>query len=312
MYIMNKLIIYFIIPSLCLAYPEWFQNYINKHNKTYDSLENAYSILAPKYESILSTKDLELKLHHFSDRILHKNKQIRRRLKTNSKNIHTKHHLGTPSSFNWKEKGFVTDVIRQGSCGGCFAIASMGSLEYWYKKKSNKLMKLSIQQALDCSRPSSDGCDGGLMEDVYETAMTHAIGPEVWDNYKKHNSVCKHRHVKPWIKVNSYIVQSDEFMTHQSIESKLAHNLLSYGPIPIGIDSSSHAFELYSSGVIKSHHCGKDIDHAVVIVGYTPEYWIVKNSWGKEWGEDGYFRIERNKNACGLATYASFITDASV
>lgn len=310
MYMM--ILIYLLLPFFCNAYPQWFENYIQEHNKSYVNIEEAYNILRPKYESILDTVDLELKLHHFSDTHMQKNKQIRRRLKTDSKNVHTRHHLGTPASFSWKDKGFVTDVVRQGSCGGCFAIAAMGSLEYWYKKKSNKLLKMSIQQGLDCTRPVSDGCDGGLMEDVYDMAMTHAIGPESWDSYKQHNSICKHRRSKPWLKVKSYMVMSDEYMTHQTIESKMAHNLLSYGPIPIGIDSSSHAFELYSSGIIKSHHCGKDIDHAVVIVGYTPEYWIVKNSWGKEWGEDGYFRIERNKNACGLATYASFVTDASV
>ena len=114
----------------------------------------------------------------------------------------------------------------------------------------------------------------------------------------------------PKIKVKSFIVQSDEY--HNNIEKKLAHNLLSYGPIPIGIDSSTHEFELYSSGVMKKHHCGNDIDHAVLVVGYTPDYWIIKNSWGIDWGENGYFRLERGKNACGINSYASFVTSVKV
>jgi hypothetical protein len=183
-------------------------------------------------------------------------------------------------------------------------------LEFWYKKKTSNLLKLSIQQALDCTRPVSDGCDGGLMEDVYEMAMTNPIGPEWWDSFKHRNSVCWRRTAKPSIRVNSYMVLSDEHM--HNIESKLAHNLLSYGPIPIGIDSGSHQFELYRSGIIRAHHCGKDIDHAVLLVGYTKKYWILKNSWGAEWGESGYFRLERGTNACGIATYASFATDVQI
>ena len=75
-------------------------------------------------------------------------------------------------------------------------------------------------------------------------------------------------------------------------------------------------FELYHKGILKARHCGKEIDHAVTVVGYGIEhdtrYWIIKNSWGKKWGENGYFRLERDTNACGINSYSSFATDVEV
>ncbi|MAJ81494.1 MAG: hypothetical protein CMF41_01110 [Legionellales bacterium] len=310
---MKKLIL--LIISLVVVnaeYPNWFYSYIKSHHKKYNKNEMklVYSILAPKFKTLTKIKDITLKLHHFSDKKISRNRILRTKEKDITMNKHTKHHLGSPQKFDWRKKGYVTSVIEQGDCGGCFSIAAMGSLEYWYKKKTGNLLKLSAQQGIDCTRPMTDGCDGGLMEDVYKYAMYHSIGPESFDPFLKHDSQCKAWHKKPSIKVEAFMVQTEEY--HVDIERKLAHNLLSYGPIPIGIDSNSHAFELYSSGVMKKHHCGKDIDHAVLVVGYTEDYWIIKNSWGTDWGENGYFRLERGKNACGINTYASFVTSVKV
>lgn len=289
------------------SYPDWFHDFIKTHQKEYsiDEYKKAYETLLPKYETLQNTIDLKLKLHKFADKKKLKNNRLRTK-KDITLNKHKKHHLGLPSSFSWKDKGYVTEVISQGDCGGCFSIAAMGNLEYWYKKKTGNLIKLSVQQGIDCTRPATDGCEGGLMEDVYKYAMFHAIGEESFDPFLKHNSKCKVPKY-PKIKVEAFMVQSDEY--HVEIEKKLAHNLVSYGPIPIGIDSSSNEFELYSSGILRKHHCGNDIDHAVLVVGYTPDYWIIKNSWGEDWGENGYFRLERGNHACGINSYASFVTE---
>ena len=284
------------------AYPRWFLDYIETHNKSYHNMEMMFDHLKPKMDSILATNDLELKLHEFSDRFRPKNIMINR-TKIITSNHHTKHHLGLPLEFDWRTRGFVGPVVDQGDCGGCFSIAAIGNLEYWYKKKTGQFLPLSIQQAMDCT----EGCIGGLMEDVYRYAQKHPIGPASWDPFVSRNKKCKKRYRFPSIKVKNYMIISDEYNMHA--EEKLAHNILSYGPIPVGIDTSSHQFELYSSGIIKEHHCGKDIDHAVLVVGFTRDYWIVKNSWGPSWGENGYVRIERFKNACGIDSYASFVTE---
>ena len=70
MYMM--ILIYLLLPFFCNAYPQWFENYIQEHNKSYTNIEEVYNILRPKYESILDTVDLELKLHHFSDTYIQK------------------------------------------------------------------------------------------------------------------------------------------------------------------------------------------------------------------------------------------------
>ena len=221
-----------------------------------------------------------------------------------------KHRLGLPLSMDWRTHGAVTSVKRQGACGGCFAFAAAGQFEYWYWKKKRKLIDFSIQQWIDCSKPENFGCDGGLMHYVFHKAMRSPAGPETFDKYKYKDGVCLRRNRRPWVKVKSYVVQSDE--QHIDVERHLAHNIVQYGPIPVGIDSSNYHFELYKGGILKESRCGKDIDHAVLVVGFTPKYWIVKNSWGSHWGHGGYIYLERWKNTCGINSYASFITDASI
>ena len=232
------LIYYYILILIpcTYAYPTWFHEYIKTHNKSYVNQEEIYKIMKPKFESIIETKDLGLKLHHFSDKSRPRNIHIKRK-KIIDFNHHTKHHLGLPLEFDWNKKGFVTPAIEQGVCGGCFSIAAIGNLEFWYKKKTGKLLPLSIQQGIDCT----EGCEGGLMVDVYKYAQKYPIGPAYWNPFRRHNRKCKKGYEKPYIKVKNYIVISDEYNMH--VEDKLAHNILSYGPIPVGIDSSSHQFD---------------------------------------------------------------------
>lgn len=82
---------------------------------------------------------------------------------------------------------------------------------------------------------------------------------------------------------------------------------LTIGPVSIGVDASGLAFKFYKSGIIKKF-CGTAIDHAVLLVGYGTEkgtdYWLVKNSWTSDWGENGYFRIlrdmsKKDEGVCG-------------
>lgn len=219
-----------------------------------------------------------------------------------------------PTHFDWRLKNAVTRPKRQGTCGGCYCFAAVDSLEYWWKRKTGNLKDLSVQQCIDCTNAfvqDSDGCDGGLMEDLFQLATKKPIGVASYDRFKERTGKCPHHGpIGKKIKVKSYHVMSDEW--NSPIEAEMTSNLVQYGPIPIGIDSKSMNFELYRGGVIRAKHCGKDIDHAVTVVAYTPEYWVVKNSWGTHWGEGGYFRIERGKNACGINTYSSFVTDATV
>lgn len=317
------LILFFYIIST-FAYPTWFENYMENYDKTYTpkEMEDAFHILKPKYEHIQKHKNtvgLHLRLHHDSD----KKKNISRRLHDIKKRSKTtniskkKTTLGLPLNFDWRTHGTVTDIRNQGDCGGCYCFSAIDNLEHHYKKKTGKLKKLSVQQCLDCTNKKikdSDGCNGGLMEDVFKLAKHWKVETENKNPFKMKNKICPITQPHHGLRVKSYQVMSDDI--HSQIENHLAHNLLQYGPIPVGIDSNSLNFELYKKGIIKEAHCGKEIDHAVTVVGFGVDknirYWTIKNSWGEHWGENGYFKLERDKNACGINVYSSFATAVEV
>lgn len=96
-------------------------------------------------------------------------------------------------------------------------------------------------------------------------------------------------------------------------EKKLAEAIATLGPVAVAIDASHQSFQLYAGGVYFDPQCdSQQLDHGVLVVGYGTEptgedYWLVKNSWGKSWGDEGFIKMARNKdNACGIATSASF------
>ena len=106
--------------------------------------------------------------------------------------------------------------------------------------------------------------------------------------------------------VQDYITLSD--LEGDNIESELASAVVQYGPIPVGVDASGSRFITYKDGVIEESECNKEPNHAVTVVGFTPEYWVVKNSWGVNWGDGGYGKISRGHDTCGISSYASFAT----
>jgi C1A family cysteine protease len=80
------------------------------------------------------------------------------------------------------------------------------------------------------------------------------------------------------------------------------------GPVVVVVEADQFVFQLYAGGVLSSTSCGQQLDHSVLLVGYGTDsngvnYWIVKNSWSAQWGEQGYIRIARGKNMCGIAMY---------
>jgi len=103
-------------------------------------------------------------------------------------------------------------------------------------------------------------------------------------------------------------------------EEALKEAVASQGPVSIAIDVTEDKFMLYKDGIFVDDSCAngqEDLNHGVLVVGYgtgeekkgkgSLDYWIVKNSWGPKWGEDGYIRMARNKNnMCGVSTSASY------
>ena len=210
-------------------------------------------------------------------------------LKINAKSIPEstfKSRSALPKSLDWREKGGVSAVKDQKKCGSCWAFAMTAGLE------SNALLSganqsktdLSEQVLVSCSGVGS--CDGGTLDGDF-LAQT-GLPPEKYYPYTATDGDCSQA-AQGWqqqtYKIGSWGSVSQKLST---IKSALAK----YGPLPTAY-MVYEDFKHYKSGIY-SYVSGKKLGgHAVLLVGYNDaeQYFIVKNSWGPDWGEDGYFRI---------------------
>jgi cathepsin H len=219
-------------------------------------------------------------------------------------------NLGIPESFEWNNFGVVTPVKNQASCGSCWTFSTVGSLEaFWNIQNKGKNVTFSEQQLVDCAGDFNNfGCSGGLPSQAFEY-IRHAGGiqTDLTYTYKAVNQVCaadKTKYVGQ-VKYGSYnITEGDEV--------ELAERLYIAGPIAISFQVIN-GFKNYMTGVYSVAGCGKttqDINHAVLATGYGTEngmkFWNVKNSWGTSFGNQGYFKIEREKNMCAIAMCNSY------
>ena len=222
----------------------------------------------------------------------------------------SKPEIEVPNDVDWVSKGYVTPVKNQGRCGSCYSFSATGALEGAWFKKTGKLVSLSEQQILDCSRGyGNHGCGGGFYQRAWDFIRAyHGIQTEESYPYEHREWVCRFDAKKVVATVSSYknLPAKDEDALKQALGT--------VGPVSIAIDASCRGFRSYRRGVYSHEGCGakqSDLNHAVLAVGYGQEngedYWLVKNSWGTSYGDKGYVKIARNKgNMCGVAWMAAF------
>ncbi|XP_044264054.1 uncharacterized protein LOC123010928 [Tribolium madens] len=209
-----------------------------------------------------------------------------------------------PTEFDWRKKGVVTEVKNQEQCGSCWAFSVTGNLEGQYALKHGKLLEFSEQELVDCDT-DDQGCNGGLMDTAYRSIeKIGGLETEQDYPYDAEDEKCHFNRTLARVQVTSALNISHN-------ETDMAKWLVANGPISIAINAN--AMQFYMGGV--SHPfkflCNpKNLDHGVLIVGYgvhnyplfkkSLPYWIVKNSWGTGWGEQGYYRVYRGDGTCGL------------
>lgn len=212
-----------------------------------------------------------------------------------------------PDSLDWREYNVVTEVKDQGQCGSCWAFSTIGTIESAHARRTQELVSLSEQNLVDCVTENS-GCYGGFpYKALMHTINNGGVDTEESYPYEAVQYTCR------FDKNNVGATITNAFQVAQGDEEDLHRAVAFYGATSVCIDASHYSFQLYQSGVYYEPQCNPDyMEHAVLAVGYSTDengndYWIVKNSWGVDWGMEGYINMARNENNhCGIATMASY------
>ena len=205
----------------------------------------------------------------------------------------------------------MAEVKNQQQCGSCWAFATTGSVEGINAIVTGELQSVSEQELVDCDTEQDKGCQGGLMDFAYKFIIDNGgIDTEADYPYTAVQGLCddfkkQRRHV---VTIDGFedVPQKDE----ASLKKATAHQ-----PVAVAVEADQKSFQLYMGGVYDDDDCGTQLDHGVLLVGYgrepgQGEYWIVKNSWGTEWGDQGYIRLRANtkepEGMCGIAMVPSY------
>jgi C1A family cysteine protease len=300
---------------------ELFVSHVQRYNKRYEGVETFFqrfnifkANLAYIERENAKNHTYTLALNEFADMTRTEffssmTGILPEQLALKAKNINHRSKLADVApmdSVDWRSKGAVTPVKNQGQCGSCWAFSTTGSMEGLLKIKTGTLTSLSEQQLVDCAGSSGNqGCNGGLMDYAFTWITKNGLCSEQDYRYAGRDQSCK-KGCKP---VDGTKISGFKDVD-QGSESQL-QTAVTQQPVSVAIEADQSAFQFYSGGVF-SAACGTQLDHGVLAVGYGTDggknYWIVKNSWGTSWGEQGYIRMVQGKNECGIALAASYPT----
>jgi len=311
-----------------------FTNFMKEHGKTYadeDEMMSRYYVFSDNVERILEhnakgyawkmavNKYADMTHEEFREHVhqgcfvhgdsVHKSLRM---ASTCSKFV-GQPSSSVPESLDWREKGAVTPVKDQGQCGSCWSFSATGAMEGAWQIATGQPESLSEQQLVDCSVRYGDlGCNGGLMDNAFRYAIDNGMCTEEEVPYEAKKETCVSCTAAVFMDGCEDVTPNDQEQLLYAVAK---------GPVSIAIEADTRYFQLYSSGVLDSPSCGTSLDHGVLIVGYgtdsgTP-YWLVKNSWGTGWGDQGYVKILRSNSTddagvCGIAMQPSIpIADTS-
>ncbi|KAH9617586.1 hypothetical protein KSS87_023939 [Heliosperma pusillum] len=276
-----------------------FARFIHRHGKKYEGVGE----MKMRFENF-KEKFADLTWEEFSRQQLGAAQNCSATLKGS----HKLSHVPTPAKKDWRTEGIVSAVKDQGHCGSCWTFSTTGALEAAYAQAYGKNISLSEQQLVDCAGPFNNfGCNGGLPSQAFEYIKYNGgLDTEEAYPYIGKNGLCSFSSQNVGVKV------LDSVNITLGAEEELKDAVAFVRPVSIAFEVVD-GFKLYKEGVYTSTTCGNtpmDVNHAVLAVGYGVEngvpYWLIKNSWGEDWGDNGYFKMEMGKNMCGIATCASY------
>ncbi|KAK1386887.1 putative fruit bromelain [Heracleum sosnowskyi] len=307
--------------STIMTHEQWMSRY-GRVYKDSEEKKMRSTIFSKNLEYIESfnkanTKPYKLGVNEFADLTNEEFTTTRNRYKSHvcatTTNVFRYENVSAlPSTMDWRKKGAVTPVKDQGQCGCCWAFSAVAAMEGITQLKTGKLISLSEQELVDCDTSGEDqGCEGGLMDNAFDfIQQNHGLSTETNYPYSGTDGTCN---------ANKEANHAATITGHEDVPANSESSLLkavANQPISVAIDASGSDFQFYSSGVFTGQ-CGTELDHGVTAVGYGTaadgtKYWLVKNSWGTSWGEEGYIRMQRGIKAkeglCGIAMEASYPT----
>jgi len=306
--------------ATCASASHWdtFMQFVSEHQKSYESLEvleHRFNIFRENMEYAeqvnLAQSNYTLGTTPFAD-LTHdefKNYHMRHMEAARTCGDFKSTEGPVPDSLDWRASHKVTGVKDQGQCGSCWSFSATGAMEGAWAINTGELVSLSEQQLVDCSSGfayGNHGCNGGLMDGAFNYAMDNGMCAESDYPYKAKNGDCEKCTPEVFVSGCKDVPSKNQIALQEAV---------AIGPVSIAIEADTRTFQLYTSGVLTSDACGTQLDHGVLIVGYGEEsktpYWLVKNSWGTSWGEDGYIKLGRSSSqndagVCGVALQPSF------
>jgi len=218
-----------------------------------------------------------------------------------------------PDTWDWRTLGAVTPVKNQEQCGSCWSFSTTGNIEGQWFLANHSIPVLSEQEFVDCDHVCSEyhkektcdqGCNGGLMSNAFTFAIQNkGVDTEASYPYEAVDGTCRFKPESVAAQISNWTMLSED-------EDQIAAYLVAHGPVSIAADAEPWQF--YTGGVFRAP-CGTALDHGILIVGYGSQkdieqkmvnFWIVKNSWGPDWGEKGYILLERGVGKCGCNLFA--------
>ncbi|XP_061707823.1 uncharacterized protein LOC133518209 [Cydia pomonella] len=291
-----------------------FRNFVQEHNKLYDPEEYLQRLEIFK-ASLLEINERNaifpqsvFEVTRFADLApeeRYSNTILSQMIDESAIELHYRpEEITAPEQWDWREHGVVTHVKNQGECGSCWIFSATGAIESQYAIKHNKSLAFSEQQSLDCIKEEElegfqrDNCEGGFPGSVMAYHEIFGVVLEKDYPYTGKQTTCTEDPKKVITKVTGHtaLKSSDEETLKQLVYEK--------GPLAVGIDPRDLTF--HKKGIVYPHHCKNMTTHALLLVGYGIEngtkYWVIKDSYGLERGDQGYFKLVRGINACSMGT----------